>query len=144
MKPARWPPALAGFHILECFIVTTFYYVDAPCGSGKTSAGIPLRQMGRKILFVQPSIDLINQTVGDLASLTDGVRYRAIHGDSSNAEIADILANAKHTKTGGEILFITHSALMLLPYFHGKQNWHVIVDEIPQADRCSEFSIAKT
>ena len=44
----------------------------------------------------------------------------------------------------GEILFITHAALMLLPYFHRRQDWHVIMDEVPQADWCAEFSVADT
>ena len=44
----------------------------------------------------------------------------------------------------GEILFITHSALMLLPYFHRRQDWHVILDEVPQADWCAEFNVPDT
>ena len=37
-----------------------------------------------------------------------------------------------------------HSALMLIPYFHRKQDWHVIVDEVPQVDRCDEFNVRQT
>ena len=79
-----------------------------------------------------PSIFLINQTVNDLASLTPEVRFCAIHGETSDRVIADIIEHSKRTTLDGEVLFVTHSALMLLPYFHRKQDWHVIVDEIPQ------------
>ena len=58
--------------------------------------------------------------------------------------IADIIEHAKHTTLDGEVLFITHSALMLLPYFHRRQDWHLIMDEIPQADWCAEFNVPDT
>jgi hypothetical protein len=121
------------------------YYIDGPCGSAKTYAAVRyvhrLARLGKKVLIVQPSIFLINQTLTDLASLTPDVRFRAIHGENSDRVIADIIEHTKHTPSGGEILFITHSALMLLPYLHRRQDWHVIMDEIPQADWCTEFSI---
>ena len=58
--------------------------------------------------------------------------------------IADIIEHLKHTALDGEILFITHAALMLLPYIHRRQDWHVIMDEIPQADWCAEFNVRDT
>jgi hypothetical protein len=123
-----------------------FYYVDGPCGSAKTHAAVRhahrLARLGKKILICQPSIFLINQTLADLASLTPEVRFRAIHGETSDRVIGDIIEHLKHTALDGEILFITHAALMLLPYVHRRQEWHVIMDEIPQADWCAEFSIA--
>ena len=103
-----------------------------------------LARLGKKVLFVQPSIFLINQTLNDLASLTPEVRFRAIHGETSDRVIGDIIEHLKHTALDGEILFITHAALMLLPYFHRRQDWHVIMDEIPQADWCAEFSMPDT
>ena len=121
------------------------YFVDGPCGCAKTHVAVRhahnRARLGKKILFVQPSIFLINQTLADLASLTPEVRVRAIHGETSDRVIADIVEHLKHTAQDGEILFITHSALMLLPYLHRRQDWHVIMDEIPQADWSTEFSI---
>ncbi len=72
------------------------------------------------------------------------MRFRAIHGETSERVIADIIDHTKHTSLDGEILFITHTALMLLPYFHRRQDWHLILDEIPQADWCSEFNVPRT
>jgi hypothetical protein len=124
------------------------YFVDGLCGSAKTYAALRhahlLARLGKKVLFVQPSIFLINQTLADLASLTPQVRFRAIHGEISNRVIADIIDHTKHTAMDGEILFITHSALMLLPYFHRRLEWHLILDEIPQADWCAEFNVPDT
>jgi hypothetical protein len=124
------------------------HFVDGPCGSAKTHVAVrhahSLARLGKKILICQPSIFLINQTLNDLASLTPEVRFRAIHGETSTRVIADIVDHTKHTAMDGEILFITHSALMLLPYFHRRQEWHVILDEIPQADWCAEFSVPET
>jgi hypothetical protein len=96
------------------------------------------------VLICQPSIFLLNQTLSDIASLEPQVRVRAIHGENSGRVIADIVEHINHTSMEGEILLITHSALMLLPYIHRRQDWHLIVDEIPQADWCAEFSIADT
>ena len=146
-KPARCPPALAGFSV-NWSVDLILNYVDGLCGSAKTSKAARhahrIALLGKKVLFVQPSIHLIKQTVDDLAKLTPDVRFRAIHGENSNRVIADIIEHTKHTALDGEILFITHSALMLLPYFHRKADWHVILDEIPQADWCAEFNIPHT
>jgi hypothetical protein len=51
---------------------------------------------------------------------------------SSGRVIADAIEHTKHTALGGEILFITH--LMLLPYIRRGLDWHLILDEIPQAN----------
>jgi superfamily II DNA or RNA helicase len=124
------------------------YFVDGPCGSAKTHAAVRyahhLARLGKKVLFVQPSIFLISQTLADLASLTPEVRFCAIHGETSEHVIADIIEHLKHTALDGEVLFITHSALMLLPYFHRRFDWHLIIDETPQADWCAEFNVPRT
>ncbi len=102
------------------------YYVDGPCGSAKTYAAVRhahrLARLGKKILICQPSIFLINQTLADLASLTPEVRFRAIHGETSDRVIADIIDHTKHTSLDGEILFLSHAAMALLPYFHRRQD----------------------
>ena len=146
-KPARCPPALAGFSFeLECRHLI-FYYVDGPCGSAKTYAAVRyahrLARLGKKVLFVQPSIFLINQTLTDLASLTPEVRFRAIHGETSDRVIADIIEHTKHTALDGEILFITHcgsDAAAVLPSAtglacdHGRDTAGRLVRRVQRAD----------
>ena len=128
--------------------MTTLYYVDGLCGSSKTYRAVRhahrLARLGKKVLVVQPSIFLIKETLKDIASLTPEVRVRVIPGETSDRVIADIVEHARHTTLDGEVLFITHSALMLLPYIHRRQDWHVIMDEIPQADWCCEFNVPET
>ena len=128
--------------------MTTLHYVDGLCGSAKTYAAIRyaffLAATGMKVLLVQASKHLINQTIADLTSLNPAFRLRAIHGDVSASVIADIVNHFNDTGLDGEILLITDAALMLLPYIHRRDIWHVIVDEIPQVDWCAEFSVPNT
>ena len=145
------PPGAAspGGFFLAGVPILIIHYVDGPCGSAKTFAAIRhahrLAQMGKKVLFVQPSIFLINETLKDFANLMpQDVRHRAIHGETSNRVIADVVDHLTHTRLDGEVLFITHSAFMRLPYMHRKQDWHVLVDEIPSADWCGEFTLPNT
>jgi hypothetical protein len=138
-----------GFFFLNWSVLTlTLHYVDGPCGSAKTHAAVRyahhLARLGKKFLICQPSIFLIEQTLADLASLEPHVRCRAIHGENSDRVIADIIEHTKHTSMDGEVLLITHSALMLLPHLHRKHDWHAVMDEVPQADWCAEFSVADT
>ena len=53
--------------------MTIVYYVESFAGSGKTYTAVRhthyLAQQGHKVLFVQPSVLLIQQTLADLASL---------------------------------------------------------------------------
>jgi hypothetical protein len=128
--------------------ILILYFVDAPCGGAKTYAAIRhahrVARLGKKVLIVQPSIILIKETMNDLAGLQPEVRHRAIHGETTDRVIAEVIDHVKHTAHDGEILFITHSAFMRLPYFHRRHAWHVIMDEIPQADWCVEFNIPHT
>jgi hypothetical protein len=77
--------------LLNWSVDLILYFVDGLCGSAKTYAAVRhahhLARLGMKVLFVQPSIFLINQTLNDLASLTPEVRFRAIHGETSNRVI---------------------------------------------------------
>jgi hypothetical protein len=138
---------LSGF-FLSGVSVLSLYFVDAPCGGAKTYAAVRhahrLARLGKKMLIVQPSIVLINETLSDLAGLTPDVRHRAVHGGTTVRVIAEIIDHLKHTARDGEILFITHFAFLRLPHFHRKHEWHVIMDEIPQADWCTEFNIPNT
>src|SRR6185295_18594891 len=45
-----------------------------------------------------------------------------------------VRAISDHTKasTTGEVLFVTHAALMQSVYWHHRRDWHLIIDEAPQ------------
>ena len=131
--------------------MTTIYYVDSLAGSGKTYAAIreavSLAGLGRKVLIVQPTVTLIQQTETELRALAPSVAIRALYGDGAHGpgtsetvsvDIRDHFVEAakgvNHVGHGGEILLITHAAFLALNYLHRRDLWHVIVDEIPQAD----------
>lgn len=130
------------------------YYADSPAGSGKTFSATRhihrLAQQGHKVLLVQPSVLLIQQTQTDLASLTPAVPYRAIYGNgphgngASSNVVGDIVRHARETGPDGEVLLITHAAFLRLPYFHAADRWHLLIDEVPQADWCRELNVAET
>lgn len=128
--------------------LSTIHVVDGLCGCGKTYAAVRYAvsraAAGAKFLVVQPTRALIDETLRDAAAIDRKVRTRAIHADTDGKVIAEIVNHTKTTAPGGELLFITHSAFMLLPYFDRPQQWHVIFDEIPQADFCEELTIPES
>ena len=125
--------------------MTEYLKVDGLCGSAKTYTALryAIRRaaLGQKFIIVQPTMNLIADTLRDCASFDHGVPYRAIHGGTTGNVVGDIIAHTKAAQPGGELLFVTHSAFMLLPYFDRRDLWDVIWDELPQADFCEELNV---
>jgi hypothetical protein len=130
------------------------HFVDALAGSGKTHAAIRhahhLARQGHKVLFVQPSITLIQQTLTDFLTLSPAVPVNAIHSNGSHGSgtssniVGDIVQHCRKAGPQGEVLIITHAAFLRVPYFHRPDRWHLLIDEIPQADWCDELNLAET
>lgn len=115
---------------------TSFYYVSAPAGSGKTFGlakhAVEEAARGVKLMIAQPTNDLIDQTVANIRKRSPGTPTRVITGNTvekgvSSAVQAHLEAAAPNT---GEVLFITHEALSRLSPSHRKF-WRLVVDEIP-------------
>ena len=72
--------------------------------------------------------------LGELQRL--GVSAKIITSDSHpkrvKAEVIDFLRRARDQ---GEVLLITWSAFIDLPYVHRPEFWTVVIDEVPQVDR---------
>jgi hypothetical protein len=123
------------------------HYFDALAGAGKTRAlarhSDRIARRGHKVLFAQPTKHLITKTIEDeLEPLHPSYPVRAIHGDTDpGGVIAKIVAHFQQTVDGGEVLFITHSAFMSLPYIEKKSHWHLIVDEVPEVDVFSDLRL---
>ena len=123
--------------------------VNALAGAGKTFAAVHYAdrnaRIGHKYALVQPTQDLIDETVKHIRGLNPAYPVTAIHGGTSDTVIRDIV---DHTRTArsheGDILLMTHAAFQRLPYWHHKDEWHVIVDEIFQADRAFDFNLSAT
>ena len=107
--------------------MTTFYGVSAPLASGKTTAAIEFAgraaQAGEKFVIAQPSINLINQSSRQFQERWPNVAVRAIHSETTNNVVRAI---SDHTKasSSGEVMFITHAALMQSAYWHHRKDWH--------------------
>ena len=114
-------------------------YFDALAGAGKTRAlaryAIQLARAGERVLFVQPSKQLIDATIRDeFRSDRGGFELRAIHGGNTRDVVQSIIHFTKTCNMlGGVVLFITHEAFMRLSHVENRQQWHLIFDEDPQS-----------
>ncbi len=125
--------------------MTILDYLDALAGTGKTR-WIAIRAhrwaiLGFKVLIVQPSKLLIAKTVSDELAKLSPVRHKIIDGDHSDEVIASIVAHFRDTPPGGEILFITHSAFFQVPFFAHRDQWIVLMDEVPKATDFHELPL---
>ncbi len=127
------------------------YTIDALAGSGKTFAivreGHRLATAGYKVAIIQPTVGLINATITEELLRLSPVRYRAVHSgmqDCSGRVVSVLSDHLRTTPAGGELLFITHSALLSLPYWHDRASWTVIVDEIPAVEDHEQLDITDT
>jgi hypothetical protein len=125
----------------------TIRKVDALAGSGKTFAMCDYvdvnAELGQKYLIVQPSRTLINQTAAVLRSKGHGYPVSAIHGGNTDHVMRDIeqATRAMGEKQGG-VIIVSHAAFMMSNLFiHNQPEWHVIMDEIVQADHCFERNL---
>jgi hypothetical protein len=125
----------------------TIHYFDALAGAGKTRAlarhADRLARRGQKVLFTQPTKHLIERTIdGELRPLAPVYPIRAIHGDAtSSSVVGEIVTHFQTAVAGGEVVFITHSAFLRLPYIERKSDWVLIMDEAPQVDVYEELTI---
>jgi hypothetical protein len=123
--------------------------VNALAGAGKTFAAVHYAdrnaRIGHKYALVQPTQDLIDETIKEIRKLKPTYPVTAIHGGTSDNVIRDIV---EYTRTARShecnILLMTHAAFQRLPYWHHKDEWHVIVDEVFQADRAFDFNLSAT
>ncbi len=121
-------------------------YFDAPAGAGKTRAlsryADFLAKMGKKVLIVQPTKVLIDNTNDhEIKPLDPDYPVTRFHGDVSDRVIVEIMKHFGASKSGPEIMMITHGAFLRIPFFASRKNWVVIVDETLGVDCISEYNI---
>jgi superfamily II DNA or RNA helicase len=127
----------------------SLYYFNALAGAGKTYAlaqyADRLAQRGHKVLFIQPTKHLIDKTIeGEFLKLDPEYPLHAIHGDAglkTGSVVGDLVAHFQQTLPGGEVLFATHAAFMLVPFIQNRKDWVLIVDEVPQVDVFEELTL---
>lgn len=115
-------------------------YVDAPCGAGKTRSAEdyvgelaqPSRS-GRKFIIKQPNTGLINQTAANIRRRHPAVPLTIIHTETHRGDVVRAIdTHAKNARPGGEVLLVTQQAFARLGHFRNAQDWHLVIDEIPQ------------
>lgn len=134
-----------------CRTAITIRSVDSPAAAGKTHAlgryGVKLAARGAMVVIAQPSLVLIEQTLADLTAearrIGRTVPIRAITSKDTTNVTRDLVEYLR-TADGGQILLVTHAALMACPYWHRRQDWHLFVDEIPQVVWAQERTLPAT
>lgn len=123
-------------------------YLGALAGAGKTYRlsryAHKGAMQGAKIVIAQPSKLLIDNTVADEFGTLPEIPLRPIHGGNCDSPVASIIAHSEQAGDCGEVLLVTQQALLRLPYFERKQDWTLIVDEIPHVDAFDEFALPET
>src|SRR3954467_7543520 len=123
---------------------------DSLEGAGKTYSlarhARSLAEAGRKVLLIQPTKLLITEAIEEeLEGLDPDYAIYPIHGHETDSVVRTLVQHFKDAvPDGGEIVFATHSAFFRLPYIHNKQDWTLIVDEVPNVDVFEEFRLADT
>ena len=112
--------------------------VAALCAAGKTDGACRWAfreaRKGRKIALVQPTTELIRETTKTLCQMGHAnIKVTEITSISAPYQVqAKLIDHLKGAQDGfGEILLITHAAFLELTYFHKKERWVVIIDELP-------------
>lgn len=126
------------------------YTVSAVCGSGKTTSAIKWAiseaQQGRKIAIVQPTTLLIDQTYNNILAITGQSENFAVtrfHHAVLDGVVQDaIFEHLNKTGPLGEVILLTHETFLHLPYWHRRDLWTIIFDEVPQIDQHSPFHLS--
>jgi superfamily II DNA or RNA helicase len=112
------------------------YYVNGLCSSGKTHSScqfIRANQTRKNHLYVAPSLKLIQQTARTLREL--GVEPTIITSETHEHRVkTSILKFLNDAQDAGEALLVAWNAHVDLPYFNRRENWQVVIDEVPQLD----------
>jgi hypothetical protein len=123
------------------------HFVDGLCGSGKTHGlGKYIQQFRfQKFIITTPSIALAVQIYNQFESLRIG-QLHAIYTKSdviTSINIpAEIMAKIDQiNKIGHGVIICTQQAFPRLDFFENKQDWTLIIDEIPTIDKFDSPSL---
>ncbi|MFG1299307.1 hypothetical protein V5F49_05875 [Xanthobacter sp. V3C-3] len=97
-----------------------------------------------KVLLVQPSKALINQTYDDLVDACGkAFPVTKIHEDTtSGTNVASaIVRHFKAADQRGQVLLITHAAFDMVPHFHRADTWDLIFDECPKVEEAFNLNV---
>ena len=113
--------------------------VNTIAGGGKTYAALDhaatMARTGARTVVAQPSTRLIEQSYNDLVSRHPDITATRITGDTHAGKVTQAIIQHGRSAASrdGEVLLISHAALLRLPWFHRQADWGLIVDEAPSA-----------
>jgi hypothetical protein len=120
-------------------------YVDAIAGAGKSYTSLKEVHAsvlkGGWVLFVVPTVALINEAAAQFRRLSPQRPAECIHNETADIVGAALMKALKERPEGGRILFITWSAFLSLPFFPGRELWSAYFDEIPQVTTVDELLV---
>lgn len=123
-------------------------FLNSPAGGGKThnliSEAHELARRDTYVLFCQPTIDLLNQTIEDTKKRFPSLYLKTIHKHNSSKPVAEIIKYLFHPYPGPQVLFITQSSLERINADFDRSLWHLIVDEIPQVTQCYDQNLTES
>ena len=116
-------------------------------GGGKTFAALgyaaKLAAMGHRIAIAQPSTRLIEQSYSDFAERFPNIVASRITSETHPGDVTRAIIRHSRDVAGsttGEVVIISHAALLRLPYMHAQHEWDLIVDETPSATSSVEHT----
>ena len=111
-------------------------FVSANCGAGKSHGAcryITENLREKNFLYVAPSLQLVSEIAERLKSM--GVSPRVITSETHPNSVKRAAMEAlKWAPDLGCCLLLTWQAFSELPFFPNRDEWQVVVDEIPQTD----------
>lgn len=127
--------------------MTEIYYVPACPGAGKTYAAQTLIRdwchLDRKVIVVQPTIKLIDDTAKKMRERFPGLVIRKFHYECVTGSVAGALETyLKSPDIKGHVIFTTTATFEFMQYFHRKGDWYLVIDEVPNAAPVVELAVA--
>ena len=133
------------FHFDDPFRTQLLHFVEAPCGSGKTTTVvhyISTKLHLQNYLYVAPTRELLRQVKAMMEQV--GVKPMMISSDTHKNGVARaIVEYLKAALDSGHVLLITLEAYINIPFFPKRENWQVYIDEVPQVDTCHRFRLPR-
>ena len=115
-------------------------YNSFPCASGKTYSAIEYAaNLHEPVIFVQPTIDLLEQTAAD--QRFQDIRVLRIHSRNTS-DVAGMIMDELHIAVRC-VLFMTHSSWQRIQYVPKEKHWHLILDEMPQVNFTTQLNFSE-
>ncbi|MCJ2112912.1 hypothetical protein MKK64_17150 [Methylobacterium sp. E-025] len=124
-------------------------YVPACPSAGKTYQiqcyASNIVKHGGKVIIVQPTTELIDKTYEEMAARFPDVKNTRIHGKLGIGKVRPhIIKFFNKANDGGEVVFLTWASFVSLGYIHRREDWHLVIDEIPNVLAFRELKVSQS